>query len=615
MTILANFAKAIQDFRRALPDLLFFDVLFRIIALVALTPLVTWLFDRFVASSGNSAIGNFDIALFLLTPTGIAVTLLLIVLACTISFARFAGLLYIGAAAGQDRRVTYAETLRFIFTKRLLKVLQVSFLLLLILVLVALPFIIGALVTADLLLTEHDINYYLDAQPPEYVKAIVIGGLLAFSAVVLAALVSVPLLFVLPHAVYTDASLWQALRESRRLAGSLGFLRISGMILAWIAAWFGVSFLVNNVIQEIGEFFIHLTGDAVEPLLVVLGALVTTSVVVNFLVSFMAVSLGCLIVVQLYCQACLNMGREIPSVATESPALHQKPQWSLPNKAPLVAALVALGFTVFIARHMMEGYQLDDRVDISAHRGASLEAPENTISAIEQAIAAGADFVEFDVQRTSDGVIVVNHDADLMRVGKSPLVVSQSTLEELQAVDIGSYFSPDFADERVATLEDVIDLTQDKIKLIVELKSYKDDSTRLVAEVIDILRAHRLEDGAVIMSLKYDEVVEVERIAPEFISGFVASASLGNIAKLEADFLAVSKKQATEAFVMDVHASDKEIFVWTVDEPKTMATMIDRGVDNIITNDPATAVVVLNEREDLSNVERILLHFKSLYLD
>lgn len=615
MTIAATFAKAIQDFRRALPDLLLFDVLFRIIALIALTPLLTWLFDRFVASSGNSAIGNFDIALFLLTPLGIVITLVLAVLACTISFARLAGLLYIGAAADEDRRVTYADALRFIFTKRLLKVVQVSFLLLVVIVLVTLPFVGGALFAADWLLTEHDINYYLDAQPPEYIKAVIIGSLLAVGAVVVAVLVSVPLIFVLPHALVTDASLWEAFRQSRRMAHSLGFSRIAGIILAWIAAWFAASFVLNNIIQEVGEFLIHLTGDAVEPLLIVLGGLVTTSLVANFILSFIAVSLACLIVAQLYKQACRNTGTEIPPIAEHSPALQPKPQWSLPNKAPLVAALVALGLTVFSTRHVMEGYLLDNRVEISAHRGASMAAPENTISAVQQAIAAGADFVEFDVQRTADGVIIVNHDADLMRVAGSPLVIANSTLEELQAIDVGSHFSTDFADERLATLEDVIEIASGKIKLIVELKSYRDDAPRLVADVVQLLRDHQLQEDAVIMSLKYSEVVEVERIAPEFISGYISSASLGNIAKLEADFLAVSKKQATEAFIGAVHATDKEVYVWTVDQPKEMATMIDRGVDNIITNDPATAVAVLEEREDLSNTERILLHFKSLYLD
>jgi len=161
----------------------------------------------------------------------------------------------------------------------------------------------------------------------------------------------------------------------------------------------------------------------------------------------------------------------------------------------------------------------------------------------------------------------------------------------------------------------VIDLVHGQAKLIVELKSYKGDAQRLVQQVVKTLQDRDLVQDAVVMSLKYDELMEVSEAAPEITVGFVASASLGDLTTLDVDFLAISKAQATDLLVTAAHQRGKEVYVWTVDDAPTASLLIDRGVDNIITNDPATLVRVLQERQDLSNTERILLRFRSLYLD
>jgi glycerophosphoryl diester phosphodiesterase len=280
-----------------------------------------------------------------------------------------------------------------------------------------------------------------------------------------------------------------------------------------------------------------------------------------------------------------------------------------------VVAVLVLAIAVWTVFELVENVRLEDRVDITAHRGSSLAAPENTLSAVTRAIADGATFVEFDVQLTADGVLVVAHDADLMRMARVPAVVSKSTYADLKKADLGIRFDPKFAGERIPTLEEVIDATRNRIKLIVELKSYQADSKRLAAEVVRTLETHDLLDDAVVMSLEYGETQEVKRLNPKVTCGFVSTAALGDISRLNVDFLAVNAAKATNALIGTAHAQGKEVFVWTVNKPDQMSTMIDRGVDNIITDDPATLVDVLQSRRDLSNAERILLRFKSLYSD
>ena len=116
--------------------------------------------------------------------------------------------------------------------------------------------------------------------------------------------------------------------------------------------------------------------------------------------------------------------------------------------------------------------RLDVREDVAvtAHRGASLQAPENSMAAFRAAHEAGADYVELDVQRTRDGAIVVFHDGDLLRMGGDPRKVSDLTLAEIQAIDIGTRRGPAYAGERVPTLAEVIDYARGRFRINVELK-------------------------------------------------------------------------------------------------------------------------------------------------
>lgn len=105
---------ALGDLWRTLPDVVLFELLFQALAFAVLSPLVAWLFARFVALSGSAAVGNFEIIRFLLTPAGFGLGAVLLTLFVALAFANVAGLFYIAYGAGQDRRVTYLEALRFV---------------------------------------------------------------------------------------------------------------------------------------------------------------------------------------------------------------------------------------------------------------------------------------------------------------------------------------------------------------------------------------------------------------------------------------------------------------------------------------------------------------------
>ena len=110
------------------------------------------------------------------------------------------------------------------------------------------------------------------------------------------------------------------------------------------------------------------------------------------------------------------------------------------------------------------------KVAVVAHRGASAQAPENTLSAIRLAIAQGVDACEVDVQATADGVLVLLHDEDLARVARDPRPVWRLSYAEVQCESSGSWFSPGFAGKPVPRLEQVLDLARGCIALTLELE-------------------------------------------------------------------------------------------------------------------------------------------------
>ena len=606
------FVCALREFWRVTPDLFLFEIVFRVVEFMLLAPIVSWLFQRFIAKSGSEAIGNFDIAVFLISPFGITIAILFVVLATTIRFSRLAGQVLIGYGAAQQVHVSYFDALQFVAT-RFLRIMRVCCVMLSILVAVALPFVGAIAVSCWLLLTDHDINYYLHIRPPEFRYSVVIGITILGIGLIALVFACAPLVYVLPQALATKEGFQKLLKQGRRLARGRLLTNVATLFI-WGLTVTLVSLSANGTTYFIGRTLVSAARENDRLLVMVLGVVTSISLLINFFIEFAASSLFCLVVVQLDRTAREHADTPRSIDLPSQRSLGDRPQWSLHRRAPFLIAVVSLVLSALVVHQILEQVQHDDQTQITAHRGASLVAPENTLSAVRQAIAYGATHVEFDVQRTADGMIVVNHDADLMRVAKSPLVITQSTFSQLRSVDVGRSFNPEFAGEVIPTLEEVIEVAKGKIKLVVELKSYNADPSELVTDVVRILRERKTGDDALIMSLKYKEVQEVKKIAPEIKTGFAASATIGDISKLDADFLAVSKSMATDVFISSAHAHDKDVFVWTIDDPAEMSKMIDRGVDNLITNDPAAASRVMQERRELGNAERILLRFKSLYL-
>jgi len=234
-----------------------------------------------------------------------------------------------------------------------------------------------------------------------------------------------------------------------------------------------------------------------------------------------------------------------------------------------------------------------DRPFIIAHRGASAAAPQNTLAAFRKAMELGADGVELDVQLSADGAVVVIHDFAVDKTTDGTGRVATKTLLELEALDAGAKFSPQFAGERIPTLAQVFEVLQGKLLVNVELKDFNPRSSALAAPVVEVVRKHAMEKRVLFSSFNPFALRAVKRLAPQIPAGLLYAPNLAIY--LRRAWLAPlvphearhpESSMVTARTMKWYRARGFCVNVWTVDDPAEMRRLIALGVDGIITNKP-----------------------------
>jgi glycerophosphoryl diester phosphodiesterase len=474
------------------------------------------------------------------------------------------------------------------------------------LVVLALPFLAAAGIVWLTLLRGHDINYYLAEHPPEWRRALLIVALLAVGYAMLAAWQLARWLFAVPILAFEGASPAQALAASagmtrRRLP------RILPPLLLWWLGVTAVAVLITWACRHVSDAGLDWAGIDVHRVLPLVALYLAVATIGGFLYGGFLLAGHQFLVTRMYAELRDPTTRQAPSIPeddAERARLIARPAVA----AALAVAVGALGAAALLATQL----DLAQDVAITAHRGAKVAAPENSMAAFRAAMDAGATYAELDVQHTRDRVLVVVHDGDLMRMGDDPRKVSELTAAEIATIDIGRKYDAKFAGERPPRLEEVIDLVRGRMRINIELK-YNVPDPGLAPAVVDLLRREDFIDQVVITSLDYAALKQVESLEPRLRTGHIVTAAVGNVVRTEADFLSLNAARATPSLIRRAHAAGKEVHVWTVNEPELMLRMIERGVDNVITDDPALLVGVMRERKGLTRAEILGLRLRVLF--
>ncbi len=230
-----------------------------------------------------------------------------------------------------------------------------------------------------------------------------------------------------------------------------------------------------------------------------------------------------------------------------------------------------------------------------AHRGASIELPENTIAAFARALELGADVLETDVQRTRDGHVLVFHDPTGLRVAGMAASIAGSTLAEIQAWDLGR--GRDGGPFRAPTLDEVLARFPNarfnidaKVPEVVEpLLSILDEHAahprvRLAAFSARTLRRIRSLGYRGETALGDDEIARMLALPPRFrLPGDAAQIPVG-LGPLRLD---------NRWTIERAHAHSKQVHYWVIDEPDVARRLLDLGADGIMTNDPRRLAKVM----------------------
>ncbi|MBR5161484.1 MAG: hypothetical protein IKW80_07625 [Thermoguttaceae bacterium] len=247
---------------------------------------------------------------------------------------------------------------------------------------------------------------------------------------------------------------------------------------------------------------------------------------------------------------------------------------------------------------------------VVGHRGNSSVAPENTLSAYRSCIETGAQGAECDIYRTTDGKLVLDHDGALKRTVRdangNPAAgkITDYSLAELRTMDFGVWKGEQFKGEKVATLEEYLDLLKGTTCApVVELKQ-----TGLEADTIAAIRERKMEKETTIIAFNADVIKECRRLAPEIKAAWLctrgknetndqyADRIIAKLKEINTTYVDLEHSPATPEFVKKLHDNGITVMVWTADDPARIKALFDMGVDSVTTNVPATALEIWKKK-------------------
>jgi glycerophosphoryl diester phosphodiesterase len=453
-----------------------------------------------------------------------------------------------------------------------------------------------------LLLTDHDINFYLADKPPRFWLAISLIGADLFVMAGLMLKKITGWAFATQLLLYEKLSPGNSLKESQQRA--LGHrLTIARAFVAWAIFNVAVGVIVSMVVIESGRLIVPMATGSLWMLIFTVGLVMMLAAIANLLTSlWSSVSFASLLGL-LYLKLAAQGEVSLPEVSEQSSRLSLM---NFTRRRMLVFSVIFSVISGLVGATAMHSMKLEDRVEITAHRGGAGIGPENTLAAIRQSIEDGTDWIEIDVQESRDGIVVVAHDSDLARVAGNPVKIWEATADELRSIDIGSYFGPQFKSERVPTLEEVLQACKGKARVNIELKYYG-HTQDLENRVIELVERLDMESEIVVMSLESKGIEKMKSLRPEWNVGLLTAVAAGDLTRAKADFLAVNSSIASHRFIQAAHNRDKTVSAWTVNDGYAMSAMISRGVDNLITDYPDVARSVLAERQGMSPLERLMI--------
>ena len=288
------------------------------------------------------------------------------------------------------------------------------------------------------------------------------------------------------------------------------------------------------------------------------------------------------------------------TLAGITPYIFRTEEFSRGKKAAVVGCVVMLiASGLFYAMHNFD-YLSEDvaRPEVCAHRGDNVNAPDNSYEAFELAASEGLPWIELDVQLTSDGVVVAEHDATLKRRFGLNESVADMTYDELKKYEAISSTGGDYQHVHITTLEDVLLLAKENNMLVQVETKPSEKKPGLEEEVLRLIEKTGMHDKVMIISLHSDSIAKIKELDPEMIAAHAVMMTWKDYAEVEdADNLSAEVGTITPELVHALHEAGVGVFCWTADDPDGIQYLVSCGVDVIGTDDPVMVTEQLDKAD------------------
>lgn len=422
-----------------------------------------------------------------------------------------------------------------------------------------------------------------------YIKAAVILVFVIMYAVV------IPGIYAMNICMMEGLGFREAYKKSARMVKKHPVGTISALVVynLFILAIIGITYVLISVFLVAGVKLLNMAylGNAIF-----LSALRTERFIIKCILVCVAIPLSFSAITHMYYRY-----TDIDDITFEFIDIQEGParRRRITYAVIMAAALVADACYLLISfnNNPFENVAIFHETKVMAHRGASTEAPENTMAAFQKAIDDMADYIELDVQLTNNGEVIVMHDSNAYRTTGVDANIVNMTYKEVKTLDAGSWFSDEYVGENVPSLKEVLELTQGKIKLNIELKP-ADNDTALAKNTVRLIEKYNMVNDCVITSFSESALKAVKTYNQEIKVGYILSAAYGDFYDMKnVDFFSVNAAFLSKRTIDAIHNSGKRVYAWTVNNKESIKNLTNKGVDGIITDNPVLARETIYSRD------------------
>lgn len=585
--MLQRLGRSIRDFRDTYKKHLIFEYLFMLMTSFVIIPIISFIFNRIIRIVGSGSVLNGEFYKIGLSYAGVGGLIAICLVAMLVLFIEFGVVITIAQQHYFGKNVLISDAV-LTTLRQTPKLFGFGFIQLMFFLLFLVPFIDSPLSSS--LFAQFNVPIFFNSRIWSSSAAMLaLYGLLLLAGLYLV----LRWIFVLHYIMIEDKSIRAAIKSSlmltkgkrlsifinlfllNALVFSLGFITIS--TVAYLPSW-----LDDNLLKVITDQYS-----------------LTLSTVLTYMFTLLLVPVNIIYLTRLY----YHFNRS-PGVKPYDTLRLSKSRWFGPLEKRLYAyvegrtrtrILYVSAAAAYLALALTVSYAANDNlvyvkwsVLLSAHRGDSFEAPENSLAAVRSSVEQGIDAVEIDVQLTKDGVVVLHHDYNLQRMAGVPKRVNELTYDEVARLNIGIRDGGFDESGRIPMLAEVLAEVQGKAKLIVDLKPYG-PGDELANEVVALIEQFDMVQECYIQSFDRQTLDQIRQLNPDIRIGQILYFALGDLSLLDVDFYTIEQVMLTEAFVERAHKDGREVWVWTVNSERNLKEVLKFEIDGIITDFPARA--------------------------